>query len=73
MKKFWQKYQHETPEAWLVKAIHENYSFSLSVKKIPNQEFVQNFKRKYEVEFMRISSMDPFTEENFREHASPPG
>lgn len=32
MRKFWQKYESYTVEQWLVKAIHENLDFSLSVK-----------------------------------------
>jgi hypothetical protein len=61
MKKFWTKYEHETPEAWLVKAIHENNDFSLSVKNIPKADFVQYFRRKYEVEFLRHETIDPLS------------
>lgn len=58
MKKFWTKYEHTTVEQWLVKAIHENCDFSLSVKQIPSASFVKNFKKKYEIEFLRNESMD---------------
>lgn len=58
MKKFWTKYEHTTVEQWLVKAIHENLDFSLSLKQIPSETFVQDFRRKYELEFMRVESFD---------------
>lgn len=58
MKKFWTKYEHSTVESWLVKAIHENLDFSLSVKKIPSDSFVQKFKQKYELEFLKMESLE---------------
>ena len=53
MKKFWNTYQHDTVEQWLVKAILENTEFSLSVDHIPSKNFVANFKKKNELEFLR--------------------
>jgi hypothetical protein len=58
MKKFYIKNEHETIEQWLVKSIHENVDFSFSVKNIPSKDFVQNFKEKYEVNFMRLESVE---------------
>ena len=58
MKKFWTKYEHSTVESWLVKAIHENLDFSLSIKQIPSDSFVQNFKQKYELEFLKMESLE---------------
>ena len=62
MRKFWQKYESYTVEQWLVKAIHENLDFSLSVKQIPSLNFVKNFRIKYEMEFLRLESMEPLGE-----------
>lgn len=62
MRKFWQKYESYTVEQWLVKAIHENLDFSLSVKQIPSIYFVTNFRIKYEMEFLRLESMEPLGE-----------
>ena len=59
MKKFWTKYEHYTVEQWLVKAIHERVDFSFSIKKIPSSTFVQQFKQKYTIEFMKLESFDP--------------
>ena len=42
-----------------MKAIHENLDFSLSVKQIPSLSFVKNFRCKYEIEFLRLESMEP--------------
>lgn len=60
MKKFWTKYEHYTVEQWLVKAIHENVDFSFSIKKIPSSTFVQQFRQKYKIEFMKLQDLDPF-------------
>jgi len=65
MKKFWTKNEHRTVEQWLVKAIHENYDFSLSVKHIPSPNFVDIFRKKYEIEFMRLETMDPLSTERY--------
>ena len=57
MKKFWTKYEHYTVEQWLVQAIHEKTYFSFSHKEIPSSTFEAEFRRKYEIEFMRIENM----------------
>jgi len=63
MKKFWTKYEHYTVEQWLVQAIHEKTDFSFSHRAIPSSTFEPEFRRKYEIEFMRIENMEPMTSE----------
>ena len=63
MKKFWTKYEHYTVEQWLVQAIHEKTDFSFSHKAIPSSTFEAEFRRKYEIEFMRIENMEPMSSE----------
>jgi ribulose bisphosphate carboxylase small subunit len=43
-----------------------NLDFSFSLKQIPSPDFVQNFRKKYESEFMRLETLDP----NYSNHAS---
>ena len=57
MKKFWQKNELNTVEQWLVKAIHENTDFSFSIKKIPSDNFEYEFRKKYEIEFLKVQSL----------------
>ena len=64
MKKFWLNYKDFTPEQWLAEAIHERVDFSLSVQEIPSEEFVRNFKQKYEMEFIRLETLDPIVEKS---------
>lgn len=59
MKKFWQKNELNTVEQWLVKAIHENTDFSFSIKKIPSDNFEYEFRKKYEIEFLKVQSLEP--------------
>lgn len=59
MRKFYLQNQNNTVELWLVQAIHEKTDFSFSLRDIPSVDFEANFRRKYEVEFMRIETMDP--------------
>jgi len=56
MKKFFHKNEIQTVESWLVKAIHEKIDFSLSLKNIPSETFMKTFRKKYEIEFMRLES-----------------
>ena len=64
LKKFWLTYKDFTPEQWLAEAIHERVDFSLSVQAIPSEEFVKNFKQKYEMEFIRLETLDPIVEKS---------
>ena len=41
----------------MVKSIHDNIDFSLSVKKIPSETFLTNFRKKYDIEFNRLASL----------------
>ena len=41
----------------MVKSIHDNIDFSLSVKKIPSETFLNNFRKKYDIEFNRLASL----------------
>lgn len=59
LKKFWLTYKEMTPETWLAQAIHEKVDFSFSIHKIPSDDFLVNFRQKYELEFIRLESMDP--------------
>ena len=52
-----------TVEQWLVQAIHERTDFSFSHKAIPSSTFEAEFRRKYEIEFMRIENMEPMSSE----------
>ena len=52
-------YKDFTPEQWLAEAIHERVDFSLSLQQIPSEEFVKSFKQKYEMEFIRLETLDP--------------
>ena len=56
MKKFYAKYGELTPEQWLVQAIHGQTDFSFSVPSIPNEDFLPNFKQKYEFYFIRLDA-----------------
>ena len=56
LKKFYTKYGELTPEQWLVQAIHGQTDFSFSVPSIPNEDFLPNFKQKYEFEFIRLDA-----------------
>lgn len=56
LKKFYHKNEHVTVEQWLVRAIHENIDFSLSLKRIPSETFLSTFRKKYEIEFNRLAS-----------------
>lgn len=58
MKKFSSMYESHTGEQWLALAIHENRDFSLSIKQIPDPNFVKTFKEKYEMEFIRLKALD---------------
>lgn len=64
LKKFWLTYKDFTPEQWLAEAIHERIDFSLSLKSIPSEEFVRNFKQKYEMEFIRLETLDPIVDKS---------
>lgn len=59
MKRFWSEYENFTVEQWLAKAIHTNLDFCFSVKQIPSPDFIPNFRSKYEVEFIRLDTMEP--------------
>ena len=59
MKRFWSEYENFTVEQWLAKAIHTNLDFCFSVKQIPSPDFTQNFRIKYDVEFIRLDTMEP--------------
>lgn len=59
MKRFWTEHENYTVEQWLAKAIHLNLDFSFSLKQIPSPDFVKNFRKKYESEFMRLETLDP--------------
>jgi hypothetical protein len=48
----------------LAEAIHERVDFSLSLKEIPSEEFVKTFKQKYEMEFIRLETLDPIIEKS---------
>jgi hypothetical protein len=58
MKKFWSSYESHTGEQWLALALHENRDFSLSIKSIPDPNFVKMFKEKYEMEFIKLKALD---------------
>jgi hypothetical protein len=57
MKRFWQKNENNTVEQWLVQAIHEKTEFSFCLKDIPSASFESNFRRKYEIEFMKLDQL----------------
>jgi hypothetical protein len=59
MKKFWHRNESNTVEQWLVQAIHDRTDFSFCLKDIPSADFESNFRRKYEIEFMKLESVDP--------------
>jgi hypothetical protein len=46
-----------------VQAIHEKTDFCFSLKEIPSTTFHAEFRRKYEIEFMRIENMEPMASE----------
>ena len=48
----------------MAEAIHERVDFSLSLKEIPSEEFVKTFKQKYEMEFIRLETLDPVIEKS---------
>lgn len=58
MRNFYKTWESHPTEQWLVKAIHKNVEYSLSVPSIPNEEFLQNFKQKYRNDFLRLQNGD---------------
>lgn len=57
MKRFWQKNENNTVEQWLVQALYEKTEFSFCLKDIPSVNFEAGFRRKYEIEFMKLDQL----------------
>ena len=57
MRLFWKKWEYKTLEEYLIECIHESTDFCLSFKEVPNPDFVQRFRNKYDNEFSKIETI----------------
>jgi hypothetical protein len=58
MRGFWKKnISSKTLEEYLIECIHENTDFCLSFKEVPNPDFVQRFRVRYEKEFEKLRNL----------------
>lgn len=52
--KFWKQNHSKTLEEYLIQSIFEKTAYSLSLKEIPNEQFLERFKAKYQSDFLKL-------------------